>query len=105
VGRSHAFLRRRVGLPLVDYKMYLATNGSAQPKASARNEVAAPRVVGSYGRTSMSSSKTALALAGLAALPFTVGFALADVAGFGYALEGVLFGERFGAHEGGDFAG
>jgi hypothetical protein len=50
-GRSHAFLLLRLGLPLVGNKLSLATNGSPQPKASARNEVAAPRVVGSSGRT------------------------------------------------------
>jgi hypothetical protein len=33
-----------------------------------------------------------LAFAGLASLPFTVGFAFAYVAGFGYSLEGVFFG-------------
>ena len=45
-GRSHAFLLLRVDLPLVGRKISFATNGSAPPKASARNEVAAPRVVG-----------------------------------------------------------
>ncbi len=41
----------------------------------------------------------------MGALPFAVGFAFADVAGFGYSLEGVFFGEGFGRHEGGDFVG
>jgi hypothetical protein len=50
-GRSHALLLLRVGLPLVGNETSLATNGSAQPKASARNEVAAPRVAGPSGRT------------------------------------------------------
>ena len=42
---------------------------------------------------------------GWRALPFAVGFAFADVAGFGYALEGVFFGEGFGAHQACDFVG
>ncbi len=37
-------------------KISFATNGSAQPKASARNEVAAPRVAGSSGRTCVPNS-------------------------------------------------
>ena len=40
-----------MALPLVGDQISLATNGSAQPKASARNEVAAPRVAGPSGRT------------------------------------------------------
>ncbi len=40
-----------MGLPLVGNQISLATNGSALPKASARNEVAATRVAGSSGRT------------------------------------------------------
>jgi hypothetical protein len=39
-GRSHALLLLRVGLPLVGKEISFAINGSAQPKASARNEVA-----------------------------------------------------------------
>jgi len=50
-GRSHAFLLLRLDLPLVGRKIWFATNGSAQPKASARNEVAAPRAAGPSGRT------------------------------------------------------
>ncbi len=40
-----------MGLPLVGNQISLATNGSALPKTSARNEVASPRVAGSSGRT------------------------------------------------------
>ena len=50
-GRSHALLQLRKGRPVVGNKNSFATNGSAQPKASARNEVAAPRVAGPSGRT------------------------------------------------------
>ena len=44
-------------------------------------------------------------LCGLVALPFAVGFAFADASGLGYSLEGVFFGEGFGDHEVGYFAG
>jgi hypothetical protein len=54
VGRAFARLITASRGPSVGrYNIPFTTNGSAQPKASVRNVVAAPRVVGSSGRTFM----------------------------------------------------
>ena len=62
-------------------RILFATNGSAQPKASARNEVAAPRVVGSSGRTSVIIGGVLRIQAYLRSMPRTLPWMLTLLAG------------------------